>query len=138
MTGCLTLPVMDQISGAWALSALRPTVIAYLVQRYREVGSIEGVAIEAGLSPRTLYRWRDDDPDLRAELESAGHVNGAGNVAWKISHARSLAIGSLSTVADRSHVSLATLAGELLVTPSTVKRWCKVYGLARVVKGKLK
>jgi len=129
---------MDQISGAWALTALRPTVIAYLVKRYREVGSIEGVAREAGLSPRTLYRWRDDDPDLRAELESAGHVNGAGNVARKVAHARDLAIVALSTVADRSHVSLATLATELLVSTATVKRWCKVYGLARVVRGKLK
>lgn len=130
---------MDQISQRLRLAETKPAALDHIVERYVALGSIEAVAHELGVAPRTLYRWRDREPSLRKRIEAAGHTRGAGNMARRRGLSAAAASEALAGVRKGSCVSLAALAEELGVSKATVERWARVYPeLETVIAGKLK
>jgi len=49
---------------------LKPSQRRFLRVYARARGSIEEMARKAGISPRTFYNWRDNDPDFKEALEN--------------------------------------------------------------------
>lgn len=113
--------------------------VAWIIGAYRDLGSIEAVAAQAGVHTRTMHRYIDAHPEIRKAMVRAGHVFGAGNVARRVEAGRERALELLNQTDDRTRFeSLGALAQHLGVQPTTVERWCRVYpGVRKVVERKI-
>jgi len=85
------LPIVRRASGS-ALGKRAPENIALILESI-ELGATEKVAAGiAGISPKTLTRWKQEDPRLAMEIharrsqnvaEMLGHINQAAQKDWK-------------------------------------------------------